>query len=224
VSGEIARVVDESQVQDLALNGRNYMQLVTLIPGVVLLDEDQMAVTTSLSTTGQSVNGNRSNSNMLAVDGGYNLDSGSNASQINNVAVDFIKEVKIQTANFSAEYGRQSGASINIVTKSGENRYHGSLLENLRNDKLDARSFFAPRKGQLRSNNFGWSLGGPVRKNKLFFFAGQEWKRIRRDTESVRRTIPVRAERAGDFSGRSSIYYPGTRTPVPNKNLAITQE
>jgi hypothetical protein len=218
-SGEIGRVIDGNQVQELALNGRNYMQLVTLIPGVALLNEDQMALTTSLSTSEQVVNGNRGNSNLLSVDGGYNMDSGSNASQINNVGVDFIKEVKVQTSNFSAEYGRQSGASINVVTKSGENAFHGSLFETLRNDKLDARNFFAPRKGKLQFNNYGWSLGGPIQRNKLFFFGGQEYKSIRRDAEPVRRSLPLHAERNGDFSGKSTLYYPGTKTPVPGKNI-----
>ena len=110
-SGELARVVDKRQVQNLALNGRNYMQLVTLIPGAVILDEDQLALTTSLSISQASINGNRPNYNSLTVDGGFNMDSGSNNSQVNNVGIDFIQEVKIQTSNFSAEYGRNAGAS-----------------------------------------------------------------------------------------------------------------
>src|SRR6266571_3815163 len=117
-SGEVARVVDQRQVQDLALNGRNYMQLPTLIPGAVILDEDQLALTTSLSISQAAINGNRPNYNSLTVDGGFNMDSGSNNSQINNVGIDFIQEVKIQTSNFSAEYGRNAGASINVVTRS----------------------------------------------------------------------------------------------------------
>src|SRR2546421_3153158 len=138
-SGEVARVIDSSQVQQLALNGRNYLQLTTLVPGVPLLsgNDDQLALTTSLSVA-QSVNGSRTNANLLSVDGGFNLDSGSNNSQINNVGIDFIRDVKIQTSNFSAEYGRNSGASINIVTRSGENKIHGSAFEFFRNDKLDA--------------------------------------------------------------------------------------
>src|SRR5262245_8163441 len=114
VSGEISRVVDSQQVQNLALNGRNYMQLVSLVPGVALIDEDQMAVTTSLSATNQSVNGVRPDQNLLTVDGGFDLDSGSNGSQINNVGVDFIQEVSIKTSNYSAEYGRNAGGQINV--------------------------------------------------------------------------------------------------------------
>src|SRR5262249_15614552 len=106
-SGEVARVVDGAQVRELALNGRNYLQLTTLIPGAPLLNDDQLGLMTSLSTS-QPINGSRGNANNLTVDGGFNLDSGSNASQINNVGIDFIEEVKIQTSNFSAEYGRNS--------------------------------------------------------------------------------------------------------------------
>src|SRR5947207_2483789 len=202
-SGEVARLVDQRQVQNLALNGRNYVQLVTLIPGAVILDEDQLALTTSLSISQAAVNGNRPNYNSLTVDGGFNMDSGSNNSQINNVGIDFIQEVKIQTSNFSAEYGRNAGASINVVTRSGGNDYHGSVFDFIRNDKLDARSFFSPVRGKLRFNNFGWNFNGPIKKDKFFFFGGQEWKYIRRDAAPMRRSLPTRAERAGDFSGRS---------------------
>src|SRR5215467_10720790 len=201
-SGEVARVVDSRQVQNLALNGRNYMQLVTLVPGAVILDEDQLALTTSLSISQASVNGNRPNYNSLTLDGGFNMDSGSNNSQINNVGIDFIQEVKIQTSNFSAEYGRNAGAAINIVTRSGGNSFHGSAFEFFRNDKLDARRFFAPVRATLRFNNFGWNFNGPIKKDKFFFFAGQEWKYIRQDAAPVRRNMPTRAERNGDFSLR----------------------
>jgi len=221
VSGEVGRVIDSEQVQNLALNGRNYMQLVSLVPGTVLLDEDQMALTTSLSITAQSVNGNRGNTNYLSVDGGSNMDSGSNGSQVNNVGVDFIREVSIRTSAFSAESGRNSGSSINVVTRGGSNQFHGTVFEFLRNDKLDAKQYFAPIKGPLRFNDFGWNVGGPVVKGKVFFFAGQEFKRIRRLTDPARRTLPTRAERAGDFSGRTgNLFLPGTTTPAPDRDIS----
>ena len=201
-SGEVARVVDRRQVQNLALNGRNYMQLVTLVPGAAILDEDQLALTTSLSISQAAINGNRPNYNSLTVDGGFNMDSGSNNSQVNNVGIDFIQEVKIQTSNFSAEYGRNAGASVNVVTRSGGNDYHGSVYEFLRNDSLDARNFFSSVKQKLRFNNFGWNFNGPAVKDKLFFFVGQEYKYIRQDAAPVRRILPTRAERGGDFSRR----------------------
>src|SRR2546421_2710785 len=193
-SGEVERVVNQQQVQDLALNGRNYMQLTTLIPGVPLLTDDQLALMTGLSVN-QPVNGTRGNQNLLTVDGGFNLDSGSNNSQINNVGIDFVREVDIKTANFSAEFGRNSGASINVVTRSGENRFHGSAFEYVRNDKLDANNFFNNAnkiaRPALRYNNFGGSFGGPIKKDKFFFFGGLEWKLIRR-TSGATRTLPDR--------------------------------
>jgi len=221
-SGEVARLVDQRQVQNLALNGRNYIQLVTLIPGAAILDEDQLALTTSLSISQAAVNGNRPNYNSLSVDGGFNMDSGSNNSQINNVGIDFIQEVKIQTSNFSAEYGRNAGAAINVVTRAGGNDYHGSVFEFLRNEKLDARSFFSPVRGKLRFNNFGWNFNGPIKKDKLFFFVGEEWKYIRRDAAPVRRSLPTRAERAGNFSARAgTLNVPTGYTAVDPANGAI---
>src|SRR5262245_31841892 len=203
VSGEVARVVDHAQVQELALNGRNYMQLTNLIPGAPLTNDDALGLMTGLSAN-QPINGTRGNQNLLTVDGGFNLDSGSNNSQINNVGIDFIREVKIQTSNFSSEYGRNSGASINVVTRSGENQFHGSLFEYLRNDKLDANLFFnnsvGVAKPTLRYNNFGGSFGGPIIKDKFFFFGGLEWKLIRRLSVTARRTVPTSAELNGDFS------------------------
>jgi hypothetical protein len=234
-SGEIARVVDRRQVQNLALNGRNYMQLVTLIPGAAILDENQLALTTSLSISQAAINGNRPNYNSLSVDGGFNMDSGSNNSQVNNVGIDFIQEVKIQTSNFSAEYGRNAGAAINVVTRGGGNDFHGSVFEFLRNDKLDARSFFSPVRQKLRFNNLGWNFNGPIVKDKLFFFVGEEWKYIRQDAAPVRRNMPTRAERLGNFSARSgALNVPVGYTaidpsngaavaagqPIPGRNLA----
>lgn len=214
-SGEVGKVIDNQQVQNLALNGRNYYQLLTLIPGGVITQEDQLD--TNLATNTININGNRGVSNNLTVDGGNNLNAGSNASQINNVGIDFIQEVKIQTSNFSAEYGRNSGAQINVVSKRGTNSYHGSLFEFLRNDKFDARSFFAPVRPVLRYNNYGYSIGGPLPflnfgdgkgptfnsgKDKFFFFAGQEWKIIHRQAATAVRTLPTLDELNGNFSFR----------------------
>src|SRR5215831_5239831 len=195
-SGEVARVIDQSQVQELALNGRNYLQLTTLIPGAPLLEDNALSLTTSLSVT-QPINGNRGNANLLTVDGGYNLDSGSNSSQINNVGIDFIREVNIKTSHLSAEYGRNAGASINVVTRTGENKYHGGAFENIRNYKFDANNPFNVARGvdangkeivprpALRFNNFGFNFGGPIIKDKFFAFGGVEWKYIRQFTSTA---------------------------------------
>jgi hypothetical protein len=200
-SGEIARVVDGAQVVDMALNGRNFLQLATLIPGVPLLNFDAIEQTTDAGGA-IAVNGSRGDSNNLTVDGGFNLLKANNSAPSNNVGVDFIQEIKIQTTNFSAEHGRQSGAAINVTTRGGGNELHGSVFEFLRNDKLDARNFFATDVRKLRFNDFGYVIGGPIIKNKFFFFGGQEWKYIRRTLDPMRRTMPTTADLSGDFSYR----------------------
>ena len=200
-SAEISRVINREQVEGLALNAGNYMQLTTLMPGTAEYNDDAIANTTGLGVN-QPINGNRGNANNLTVDGGFNLDSGSNNSQINSVGLEFIQEVNVKSSNFSAEFGRNSGASINVVTRGGTNEYHGGVFENFRNDKLDARDFFAAERRKLRFNHFGWNFGGPIIKDKFFFFGGMEWKKIRRSTDATRRTLPTTAELNGDFSLR----------------------
>src|SRR5882672_8345932 len=226
-SGELARTIDSNEVKDVALNGRNYMQLLSLIPGVAIQTDDELNLTTSLATNNQSVNGNRNDSNSLSVDGGFNLDSGSNSSQINNVGIDFIREVAVKSSNFSAEYGRNSGASVNVVTRSGSDSVHGTLFEFIRNEKLDARNP-AGRKTPLRFNDFGWDFGGPIKRGKLFFFAGQEWKRIRLAATPQQRTVPLAAELTGDFSALLllstpvQLHEPGKPgTPIPGNRLDL---
>src|SRR5216684_2168905 len=228
-SGELARVIDSSQVRTVALNARNYMQLLSLTPGTALTVDDQLSLTTSLAINNQSVNGNRPDSNALSVDGGFNMDSGSNASQVNNVGIDFIREVAIKSSNFSAEYGRNSGASINVVTRSGGDSYHGTVFEFIRNDKLDAKNP-APNalKTPLRFNDFGWDFGGPIIRGKLFFFAGEEWKRIRLTATPQSRTLPTAAELTGDFSALLALaapvqlHEPGKPgTPIPGNRLDL---
>ncbi len=228
-SGELARVIDSNQVQTVALNARNYMQLLSLTPGTALTVDDQLSLTTSLAINNQSVNGNRPDSNALSVDGGFNMDSGSNASQVNNVGIDFVREVAIKSSNFSAEYGRNSGASINVVTRSGGDSYHGTVFEFIRNDKLDAKNP-APGalKTPLRFNDFGWDFGGPIKRGKLFFFAGEEWKRIRLTATPQTRTVPTVAELTGDFSALLALptpvqlHEPGKPgTPIPGNRLDL---
>jgi len=199
VSGEMARVVDGEQVQNLALNTRNFTELFALIPGATQTTDDPLQLASGSSSGQVSINGNRTNATNLTVDGGYNLGPTNNQILISNVGIDFIQEVKIQTSNFSAEYGRHSGAAINVTTKGGGNQIHGTVFEFLRNDKTDARAALAPVKAPLRYNNAGYSVGGPIIKNKLFFFGGQEWKFIRRSLAAAQRTLPTTAELSGDF-------------------------
>ncbi|CAN5644465.1 hypothetical protein BH10ACI4_BH10ACI4_30410 [soil metagenome] len=236
-SGEVARVIDSKQVENLALNGRNYTQLLTLVPGAVVTNPDVFSVTTSLASNNQTINGNRSDSGNLTVDGAYNQVAGSNGSLMNNVGPDFIQEVKINTSNASAEFGRTSGPSFNIVTKSGTNAFHGGAFEFLRNNYLDATNYIAKKKTQLVYNDFGFFIGGPIIKDKLFFFVGEEWKRLRQQAIATTFTVPTTAMVSGDFSAvctsangtfvsgvcsvaAGQLYRPGTSTPILNNNIS----
>ncbi len=219
-SGDLSRVIETRQVENLALNGGNYVELMTLVPGAVVTNPDQFSVTTSLSATNQNMNGNRSDSQNLTVDGAFNLVAGSNGSLMNNVNSNFIQEVKIQTSNAGAEYGRTAGVAFNIVTKNGTNKFHGSAFETFRNDHLDARNFFSVQKAKLRYNDFGYTVGGPIKKDKLFFFWGQEWKRLRQNASPTRVTVPSTALLNGDFTGQAQLFYPGTKNPIPDNNIA----
>lgn len=214
-TAEIARTVSQQQVQNLALNERNYVQLTTIIPGAATLVFDQTSLTTGQSTAAAAINGLRTDQNLFTVDGGYNLDSGSNSTQLNNVGIDFVQEVSVQTSNFSAEYGRNAGASVNVVTRSGGNQFHGGVFEFLRNNYADAISpgskiNLTPTTNiknllpPLRYNDFGWDVGGPILKDKLFFFTGQEYKKLRIAANAQNLTVPTSAELNGDFSDIAS--------------------
>ncbi|MGB6198142.1 MAG: carboxypeptidase regulatory-like domain-containing protein [Candidatus Acidiferrales bacterium] len=210
-SAEIASTVDTRIVVNLALNERNYVQLSTLIPGAPVLQGnfDQTAFTTGQGLNPSVINGQRGDGNLWTVDGGYNMDSGSNASQVNNVGIDFVQEVNIQTSNYDAEYGRSNGASINVVTKSGGDRYHGTLFEYVRNNVFDARNALQSSTGntpaqivpELRFNDFGGDVGGPVIKHKLFIFFGMEAKRLLLPGDgTINLTVPTTAELMGNFA------------------------
>src|SRR4029077_13005153 len=130
--------------------------------------------------------------------------------------------------NFSAEYGRNSGSNINVVTRSGSNDFHGSAFEYTRNDNLDANDYFNNSRGvdkaRLRFNDFGYSVGGPIQKNKLFFFAGEEWKKIRRFTTPALRTLPTSAMLHGDFSGITPVTRaPRTGQPFPGNVIPTSR-
>ena len=224
-SGDVSTVVTERQLRQIALNGRNYTQLLRLIPGSATtgsLDAFGLA----LSTTSTRVNGIRTNSIYFMVDGADNMDNGGNSNAIITPNVDTIGEVRVLTSSYAAEFGGRSGAMVNVVTRSGTQRFHGTAFYFARNDVFDARSFFAQSKPPLRFNNFGWTLGGPIYwpgkfnsdKQKLFFFGGQEWKLNRQSTVQTS-VLPTAEERAGDFrnSSLAAPVDPLTRQPFPDR-------
>src|SRR4051794_6891188 len=159
-SGEVSKTITERQLTQIALNGRNYVQMLQLVPGVVATSTDAFGL--GLSATAQRVNGVRTNSIYFMVNGTDNMDNGANSNAITNPNIDAIGEIKILTSSYSAEFGGRAGAIMNVVMKSGTRDFHGSLFEFVRNDSFDARSFFAISTPQLRFNNFGWTLGGPL--------------------------------------------------------------
>ena len=224
-NGSVGQLIDGNQARDLSLNGRNLMTLLMIVPGVAVTTDifDRGGMTYGSIGT-YNINGLRSTSNSVTVDGGYNQDSGNITSLTNNVSVDFVGEVKIASSAYSAEYGRTGGAQVNFATRRGTSEYHGTLWEFFRNDKLNSRGFFSPTTEKLRLNNFGWNLGGPVHwpgkfnsdRKKLFVFGGQEYKR-RVDAETRRVTFPTLAERSGipNVSATTVLRYPAN-FPVAN--------
>src|SRR5438067_7768776 len=209
-SGEISSLISEKQVTELPLNGRNYAQLVTLVPGVSPVTQAGAGGAFSTRGTGldshvdMSVNGNQSNANLWTVDGVNNMDVGSNATLLVFPSIDSIQEFRVERNSFSAEYGQAQGAVINLITKGGSNQFHGAGFEFYRSDKLNATDFFLNRaaqpKAKLKYNNYGFNFSGPIKKNRAFFFWNEEWRREQRGVV-LSSKVPTAAERIGDFSG-----------------------
>jgi len=185
-----------TQVKELPLNNRNFVQLATLAPGVSSDLSDEVGVGLQ-STVSISINGARRNAVNWLVDGVSNVDVGSNITLLSTPSLESIDEFKIITNGYQAEWPRSGGGIVNVVTKSGGARYAGSVYEFLRSDKLNANSFFrnlnpdpalnsTPPK--LKYNNFGATIGGPAIRNKLFFFYSEELRRINRAPTALNST------------------------------------
>ena len=199
-SSKLGEIIDNRKVEDLPLNGRDFAQLARLNPGVAASGGGGGQQGGEGGVSGFSSNGQRSTSNNFLVDGVDNNDSfGGTAAQI--PSIDSIQEFEVQTNTFSAEYGRNTGSVVNLVTKSGSNQLHGSLYEFFRNSALDARNFFNDSnfaKSALRLNQFGGTLGGPIVKSRTFFFLNYEG--FRRQAGITRITnVPTTLEREGQF-------------------------
>jgi outer membrane receptor protein involved in Fe transport len=207
-SANIGSTVYGKQVQELALNTRSFTQLMTLQPGVSSSQAQQPGFGSNTSVP-FSFNGGQSSANNWTLDGGRNIDpfNGNNLAIVN---LDAIAEVRIERNAYSSEYGRNGGAQVNIVTKAGTNDFHGTLFEFFRNDKLDARNFFSTERPKNRYNNFGGTLGGPIKRNKLFFFLSNEYRRIWQSTGTRTGIVPTDAQIDGDFSATRAILNPVT--------------
>ncbi len=241
-STALGDVVASEQITDLPLNGRDYTQLATLTTGVVKITENGGGINGGTTPTNGNaggafaVNGTRGNLNNFMLDGIDN-NSNDNAGNILKTNVDAIQEFRVQTSGYSAEFGRSGGAVINATIKSGANQFHGTAFEFLRNSALDARGYFEPAgqpKAPFRQNQFGGTLGGPIRRNKTFFFMDYQGTRIGTSQTDIS-TVPTPAELGGDFSallGTSQIYDPQTtatvngqtvRTPFPGNIIPTSR-
>lgn len=233
-TSSLGDVVTSQQVSDLPLNGRDFTQLATLTTGVIKITESSGNINGATSQSNGNaggafaVNGTRGNLNNFMLDGIDN-NSNDNAGNVLQTNVDAIQEFKIQTSGYSAEFGRSGGAVINATIKSGTNQFHGTAFDFLRNDVLDARNFFEPAgpKAPFRQNQYGGTLGGPILRNKTFFFVDYQGTRAGTSTPDIS-TVPTAAEIAGNFNGVATIYDPNStqivngnvvRTPFPNNTI-----
>jgi len=213
-TSDLGQVVDAKRINALPLNGRNYAQLALLGVGVALSEPNSRTET----TYGFSANGARSLQNNFLLDG---IDNNANLGDVLNgaayvvqPAVDAIAEFKVDTNAYSAEFGRGNGAILNAVIKSGTNQLHGDLWEFLRNEKLDAINYFDTSQQPYKQNQFGFTLGGPIVKNKMFIFGDYEGLRKSQGLPQIS-TVPTPAEVSGDFSAfLPSVLNPTTATGV----------
>ena len=202
-STQLGAVVNDRAVVQLPLNARDTYQLLQLQPGVqsqvgsdLFYGSDRAGVV--------SVNGGRGRSNNFSVNGGDSNDQFVNLPAV-QPSPDSIQEFRVLTNTFDAEYGRNSGAVVNVVTKSGTNTFHGNVYEFFRNKSLNARNFFEQDKSDFKQNQFGGTFGGPIKKDRTFFFTSYEGRRVRRGIPSDAVAVPDDAARAGDFSAGSTF-------------------
>jgi hypothetical protein len=210
-------VIEGTKITSVPLNGRSYIDLLKLQPGVSPYSHSQDSSTSGVGATQvsgdldngqQSVNGGRSGSNAFMVNGA-NAEEGvhNGAAMIPNL--DSIAQFRIITNNFDAEYGNYSGGQVNVVTKSGSNQYHGTVFDFLRNTDLDARNYYSPTRGVFIQNQFGGTAGGPIRKNKMFWFADyQGTRQILGQTQNY--VVPSSADQTGNLIDQiGTINQPG---------------
>lgn len=215
-SSDLAGTVTGKEITQLQLNGRNFTQLVTLVPGVsnqTGQDEGAVGIAGNVS---YSINGGRVEYNNWELDGGDNMDNGSNNTLNVYPSLEAIAEFKVLTSNYGAQYGRNGSGTIEVETKSGTNAFHGNVYEFVRNDAFNARNYFQPDVTPYKKNDFGYTIGGPIWKDHTYFFWSQEWRKDRVPA-TFNASVPSLEERAGDFSdvcpGESCPFINGVSTP-----------
>ena len=210
-SAERSDLVTGKQLNDVALNGRMVLDYMKLIPGVVSTFDGSSSGTGGLDAF--NINGTRANEHEFTIDGSSNVDTGNNGGTHVTVNTDAIAEVKVLTSNYQAEFGKAGGGQIAVVTRSGSNGFHGDARWFHRHDQFNANNWFANQQGKnpdgsavsprplYRYNYFGYQIGGPIKKDKLFFFFGQEYYRQLVPTGGLDEfRVPTALERQGDFS------------------------
>jgi outer membrane receptor protein involved in Fe transport len=222
-SSVVGTLLDGRRLVDLATNGRNIISLAGLLPGVASISAPQ-TFTGDRSGPTLSVSGSRANENLFLFDGAQ-FNAVFRNTGLNYPPPDALQEVKVMANSFTAEYGRNAGAVFNVVTKSGTNQLHGSLWEFLRNQDLNARSFFAPSvKPQLIQNQFGGAAGGPIKTDKLFIFGSYEGLRVRPAALGTSAFPLTSTERAGDFSSTTgTLNDPLTGAPFPGRQIPVSR-
>ncbi|MGH9621196.1 MAG: carboxypeptidase regulatory-like domain-containing protein, partial [Bryobacteraceae bacterium] len=207
-SAQLSGTVTSKQIHQLVLNGRNFTQLATLVPGVsnqTGQDEGQVGVYGSVA---MSVNGGRTEYNNWTIDGGNAMDNGSNGTLNVYPSVDAVAQMRVLTSNYGAQHGRDSSGMMETILKSGTRSFHGDLYEFVRNDAFNARNFFQSSVPEYKKNDWGYTIGGPLfipklyntRRQKTFFFFSQEWRKNRTPGQTFHNHVPSNAERGGDFS------------------------
>jgi hypothetical protein len=223
-SSELTGTVTGKEISQLELNGRNFTQLATLTPGVsnqTGQDEGTVGVYGSVSF---SMNGGRVEYNNWELDGGDNMDNGSNGTLNVYPSIDAIAEFKVLTSNYGAQYGRNGSGTVEVETKSGTNRFHGDVYEFVRNDDFNARNYFNSTVPEYKKNDYGYTIGGPAyiphvynrNKDKTFFFWSEEWHKDLVPGQSFHAVVPSMAERSGNFSD----ICPGPDCPTVGANIS----
>ena len=213
-SSQMGEVVTGKAMTAVALNGRSFTDLLALQPGIVPSTTQQpesivmagasvaIAPSGTLNAGNQSISGQREDANGFIINGG-DVKEMMNGGTTIVPNLDSIAEFRILTNNFDAEYGNYGGGIINVVTKSGDNRLHGSGFEFLRNTALDARNFFSPERGFYRQNQFGGTVGGPIQKNRVFFFGDYQGTRQSQGLDTGLIPVPSLADRSGNLADRA---------------------
>jgi hypothetical protein len=225
-SAEIGSTITGKQVQQLELNGRNFTQLVTLSPGVVNQTGQDEGLVGVAGNVAYSINGGRTEYNNWEIDGGDNMDNGSNSTLNVYPNLEAIAEFKVLTSSYGAQYGKNGSGSVEVETKSGTTQFHGSAFEYVRNEDFNANSWQNNGQGvarpEYKKNDFGYTFGGPIfipnhyntDKKKTFFFWSQEWRKEIVPGSTISQNVPSDAERSGNFNDVCPVYTGATFSPT----------